>query len=161
MRLVLAGSGNGNNSFGHKVYRGIHIERDGWEDHKQADTMSTDAIGKRKKAGWTFLFFITGLVGRSLGRKTWVDRWMDASAYGEKEGREWVRAGDRKNTPPLEMEYHQLGLVLVCLSVLSSWWTLWCRVPRLPSVDDILPVTLVLPESIPIIMLGRAVACKI
>ena len=77
MRLVLAGSGNGNNSFGHKVYRGIHIERDGWEDHKQADTMSTDAIGKRKKAGWTFLFFITGLVGRSLGRKTWVDRWMD------------------------------------------------------------------------------------
>ena len=97
MRLVLAGSGNGNNSFGHKVYRGIHIERDGWEDHKQADTRSTDAIGKRKKAGWTFLFFLLRgwLGGVWDGRHGWIDGWMhqhtgkkrDGNGFGLETGR--------------------------------------------------------------------------
>ena len=158
MRLVLAGSGNGNNSFGHKVYRGIHIERDEWEDHKQADTRSTDAIGKRKSRVDFSFFNGVGLKEFGTEGMGWIDGWMHLR--GKKRDGNGFWAGDRKNTPPLEMEYHQLGLVLVCLSILSSWWTLWCRVPRLPSVDDILPVTLVLPESIPIIMLGRAVACK-
>ena len=95
MRLVLAGSGNGNNSFGHKVYRGIHIERDEWEDHKQADTRSTDAIGKRKSRV-DFSFF-NGVSLKEFGTEGmgWIDGWMhqhtgkkrDGNGFGLETGR--------------------------------------------------------------------------